>query len=786
MDRDLFAGMMAALKSTTLVAAGIAASIACGDAEGSRVADAGSMSRGPLGAESPAARTQDSTVAAAERALAQGRPWHATELLAPVVRDSARRTPHVVLLAATAAAEWRGWRQVRELLGAEGWVDSLEHGRGRALMARAALGLGEDSAAVMHGTLAASAAGDDRERGVRLVLLARALDRIEARDSARANYERAARLLPSVADWLQLRAAGVTTDSTERATMYAALGTGVARSRVANTEAIARERIGDIPGAIRAFAGIRMPVSALRLRAAITTDSGERAAVRSELVEVLGGRNIAASRTAVEILDSSFAPLTATEELAVGRALGTGSAGRSEIAFSQAFAADLGNSGDRFEHGQVLFRLGRHRDAAAAFARVRKPDPLAGTAAYQRARSLLYAGDGAGARSALRAVVRDHQGDSGAATALYLLADLATDDLRDSAARAAFRDVARQFPRHPLAPTAAFRGALIAYTSGSPRHAAAELDSLVARYPSSGEAAAGRYWAGRAWLLVGDTTRARQRWRDGVARDPQSYYGAVAARRLGQEPWAPPAALDSFAPFPALDTAFARIDLLDRLGMNVESGLEADALTSDAAESAERLLATAARFRDRGETARSIALAQLALGKGAPRDARAYRLIYPVVLRDVLVEESRATKLDPSLVAALIRQESRFVPEATSGAGARGLMQVMPDVGRILARSLSFPVWDPVLLYQPDVNAKLGTRHLADLFRQYETLPQILAAYNAGSSRVERWVTKAGVDDPEMFTERIPYVETRDYVRIVQRNRDLYRALYGWESALVP
>jgi soluble lytic murein transglycosylase len=578
----------------------------------------------------------------------------------------------------------------------------------------------------------------------------------------------------------------VTPDSAARTTMYAALATEVARARVANTEALARERTGDIPGAIRAFADLRMPVSALRLRAAIATDSAERGAVRRELVQILGGRSGAAIRTAVEVLDSSFAPLTPAEELAVARGLGLGSATRSQAAFSRAFAAGLGNARDRFEHGQILFRLGRHREAATAFGRVRKPDPLAGTAAYQRARSLLYAGDGTAAREALRGVLRDHPRDSGAATALYLLADLATDDLRDAPARDAFRELARRFPRHPLAPTAAFRGALIAYTSDNPRRAAVELDSVVTRYPSSSEAAAARYWAGRAWAAVDDTARARQRWRESTTRDPQSYYGAMAARRLGEVPWAPPAAADSFVHFPALDTAFARIDLLNRLGMEVEAGLEADALTTAAAESAERLLATAARFRDRGQTARSIGLAQLAIGKGAARDARVYRLIYPVVLRDVLVEESRATKLDPSLVAALIRQESRFVPEATSAAGARGLMQVMPDVGRILARAMAFPVWDPVLLYQADVNAKLGTRHLADLFREYDTLPEILAAYNAGSSRVERWNTKAGVDDPEMFTERIPYVETRDYVRIVQRNQELYRALYGWESALVP
>ena len=769
-----------------ILAAALVTALGCGgDAEGSRV----QARDGTPGATQPSTerRTRrDTIVAEAERALEQRRPWHATELLAPIVADSSRRTPQIVLLAATAAAEWRGWRQVRELLASATWIDTLEGGRGRALLTRAALGLGEDSGAVTHARLAADAATDDRERGIRLVLLARAFDRIDARDSARENYERAARLLPSATDWLVLRAAGVTADSTARSAMYATLTTEPSRARIASTDALARERTGDIPGAIRSFAALRMPIAALRLRATVATDSAERAGIRRELVAALSGGNVTVARTAVAILDERFAPLTAAEELAVGRALGLASAARAQTAFARAFAGNLGTTADRFEHGQVLFRLGRHREAAAAFARVRPPEARAGAAAYQHARSLLYAGDGGAARTALRGVVRDFPRDDASATALYLLADLATDDLRDAAARDAFREVARRFPGHSLAPTAAFRGALIAYTNGNPRTAAGELDSLVTRYASSAEAPAARYWAGRAWAAVGDTARARQRWRDNVARDPQSYYGAVAARRLGQEPWAPPMAADSFVALPALDTAFARIDLLERLGMEVEAGHEADALVTAASESAERLLATAARFRDRGHSSRAISLAQLAIGKGAARDARTYRLLYPVVLRDVLLEESKATKLDPSLVAALIRQESRFVPDATSPAGARGLMQVMPDVGRILARSLAFPVWDPVLLYQPDVNAKLGTRHLADLFREYDELPQILAAYNAGGSRVERWKTKAGVDDPEMFTERIPYVETRDYVRIVQRNRDLYRALYGWESALIP
>ena len=107
-------------------------------------------------------------------------------------------------------------------------------------------------------------------------------------------------------------------------------------------------------------------------------------------------------------------------------------------------------------------------------------------------------------------------------------------------------------------------------------------------------------------------------------------------------------------------------------------------------------------------------------------------------------------------------------------------MQVMPTVGRALARAAAFPLWNPVLLYQPDVNLELGTRHLAELVRRYPQTVRVLAAYNAGTTPVDLWAAKVGVADEELFAERIPYRETRDYVRIIQRNEDMYRALYGF------
>jgi len=232
---------------------------------------------------------------------------------------------------------------------------------------------------------------------------------------------------------------------------------------------------------------------------------------------------------------------------------------------------------------------------------------------------------------------------------------------------------------------------------------------------------------------------------------------------------------------PDVDSALTRAALLERLGMPDEAGWEYDRIVREADRSVDRLLATANALRAAGYAYQGIRLARRALARGVPADARLYRLLYPVVQTRALIAECAAQGLDPTLVAALIRQESSFNPGATSAVGARGLMQVMPDVGGTVARGLGFFQWDPVLLWQPDVSITIGTVHLADLRRRYTDLTRILAAYNAGISRVDRWDLKLGVEDPEVFAERIPFAETRDYVRIIQRNRDLYRVLYDWK-----
>ena len=731
------------------------------------------------------ARSTDPAARAAATALAERRPWRATRELAPALADSARRTPEILLLAATAASEWGGWDRVTRLLDGAPWVDTLAGGRGRTLLALAALARNADSAALAHTRVAAQLPGTDSERSLRTVLHARALDRANMRDSARVAYEAASRMLPIARDWLVLRAAGVTADSAARADYYASVANPVARQRMPLAEAVTLERLGQTARAAEAHAAIGNRASALRLRLYSAPDAAARSAIRRELVSIVSTRPATTeARTATEVLDASFAPLAAAEQLAVARSAARGGpTGRAASAYAAAFKGGMGTAQDRFTYGGVLMRLNRNREAAAQYARVKAPASLAGDAAYQRARALLRAGSTTESRAALRAILRTRPSDTSAASsALLLLGDLATDDGRDDDARAAFRDLARRYPTSTHAAAARFRAAIIAYASGNPRTAAAEMDTIWTRYPRSSEAVAAGYWSARGWGRAGDSTRARERWREVIARDALSYYSMLSARRLGEAPWAPPPRADSFPTVARVDSVMARAELLERLGMDLEARLEYESAQTPADSSVETLLATAKAFRDREMSTRAIQLGWRLVRRGE-NDARAYRLVYPLIHQDALLATAAEHDLDPSLMAALIRQESSFNPAATSGAGARGLMQVMPSLGQSLARTLRYPEWDAALLYEPDVNIQLGAIHLRDLDRTYKEVVHLLAAYNAGGSRVTRWRRKQGVEDPEIFAERIPFVETRDYVRIVQRNQALYRALYEWGPA---
>ncbi len=617
-----------------------------------------------------------------------------------------------------------------------------------------------------------------------------------------------------------MRAAGVTSDSALRAADYALVQSPEARARVPWTEAEARERTGDPSGAARLYDALGATVDGFRVDAELASAAGDTlaaAALRERVFAFLAAHPGASeARGAIELADRLFAPLTLVEERAVARSAAlVGPLARAAAAFERVGAGGAGGAGaagaaggaaapgaglsaaDVLSYGSVLLRLRRNDDAERVFAdlatrRIRGATaPEVHVAQFQLGRARLAAGDKAGARTVLRALVRGAPRDTMTAHALVLLADLAADAGDDRGARDAFVAAAQRFPKSSVAVSAAFRAALVAFVAGRARTAALEWDALARRHSASAEATAASYWGGRGWAAAGRAAMARDRWRLVLLRDPLSYYAMLAARRLGAVSSLPPFDADTGTePLPPpLDSILARALALETLGMAVEAQFEMAHAAARAPDRPGLLEAVGMAFVRIGDPARAVVLGRRLLDRSAAgrdslrRDIRFYHLLYPLRYADTVRLAAHAAGLDPALVAALIRQESTFNPRAVSVSGARGLMQIMPAIGRGLARAHGIPgadPWDPTVLDQPQVSIALGTTHLATfLGLEAGDVARGLAAYNAGPSRVADWVLRRGVADDEVFVERIAFGETRDYVRAILRGREIYAAVYG-------
>jgi len=151
---------------------------------------------------------------------------------------------------------------------------------------------------------------------------------------------------------------------------------------------------------------------------------------------------------------------------------------------------------------------------------------------------------------------------------------------------------------------------------------------------------------------------------------------------------------------------------------------------------------------------------------------------YPLAYTGLVSQNAAANTLSEGLIYALIRAESGFSPTTKSHAGAIGLMQMMPATARQTAREKG--TFNPQRLTVPEYNIRLGTRHLRDLMKTYDgDVLFVAAAYNAGSTALERWRKSFRGLKKDEFIESIPYQETRDYVKKVYASAATYRQLYG-------
>ncbi len=302
-------------------------------------------------------------------------------------------------------------------------------------------------------------------------------------------------------------------------------------------------------------------------------------------------------------------------------------------------------------------------------------------------------------------------------------------------------------------------------------------------YPESSFSRAGSYWTGRAHQKLGQTARAREIFERVAAVEVTDFYRRHALAQLGPGPAPEPERAVPEGPWPR-DPLLARAELLSDLGLDAVALTEMRSLAGSAEKSALHALEALvlARRGERRQSIISLWRAFPSLGDPGPSSLPdlARRLFLPLDYREIVDRHARAQGIPTHLVFGMIRQESAFDASATSRAGARGLMQLMPTTGRELAHRMGLP-FSTGRLSEPDYSVRLGTAYFRQVLGMFDHNEELaLAGYNAGPYRIKRLWRNAG-QDPELdtFLEGLDLDETRTYVKRVLLFADGYRRLYA-------
>jgi soluble lytic murein transglycosylase len=351
------------------------------------------------------------------------------------------------------------------------------------------------------------------------------------------------------------------------------------------------------------------------------------------------------------------------------------------------------------------------------------------------------------------------------------------------------------FPNSTYAPSAHWRTAWMNYRIRNYPEAARLMDEQIVRYPGGLEIPATLYWRGRIYEDEEHNFPQAVNYYRRLSDVYADYYYANLARQrlavLGAQPAlapAPPLSAANKAPAPDLtgdlpenDTHLIKARLLANAALNEYIAPEIAASPTSAEWGA---LAQAEIYVSYGEVTRAL---QSMKRSGIsfftmPMDqvpAIYWQLMFPQPYWKELVANAGDNGLDPYLIASLIRQESEFNPAAISPANAYGLMQLLPSVGKSLAKKHGVKGFATNQLLDPTINLELGTINLKQAIDRYGgQVEYALAAYNAGDTPVRQWLASNDYKDVPEFVESIPYSETREYVQAILRNREIYRALY--------
>lgn len=719
--------------------------------------------------------------ASPESLVAAGRFWHALRAARPLPApprplEAGEAELHLAIAEALGA-----WSQVDGMVARVRGADTIP-----ALLLLAARRDEQAerwrAAAARYRRLAGLPAASPAARAVAAVQLAVSFERQELPDSAAAAWRRAAQVLPPLEDWMALRRAEMEPDTALAFATVAKMRSPAAAAGADDFIASRRVAAGNLAGALALYLRRNRPLDAARVEVAM----GRQDVARRRVDRLLtADPSQAAALLAANFLVAEFRSQTPAELLGIARAYRA----RGGLPTAERYARRAAAASDTGVAAWVevaLIAAARQRpaearaalDSGAAAARG-QPGASATLLAAARVRVLAAGGRWADADSTIARLARANPGDSAVAAAALFLADRARVRGADDTALALNLLLARAFGGTAAGALARFRLALAAYAAGRRDSAASALAGVPARDTSAWLGRAVQYWVGRVALERGDPSAA-QSLRALAAAAPTDYYGVRARELLGDSlvlaadsgSGSGPSELDP-------GTAAERVRLLAAVGLEAEARAEAMGWTSDTTASPAVLAAAGTAAAAAGFGREAVLLGDAARSRG-PLTRAVAEALFPRPYWAVIEGESAEACVDPLLMAAIVRQESRFQPLARSRAGARGLSQLEPRTAREISSRLRLPPWEAPLLDVPDFNLHLGARYLRERMA-HGPLPLhvLIASFNAGAARLAQWPAWPEFPDPDLFIERLSVAETRDYVRNVYANYAWYRRLYG-------
>lgn len=737
----------------------------------------------------------------ADSALAEfeaGRFWHAARML----RDegAAAGKPEDVLLLARAEAGWGNWSAVAELLDGAEWLSEESDAIGLYILGRAWEAQGQwEEAAESYGRYVDLGSLGTTRHHASIVRRTRSLWKSGERE---ASFISLRQLEPHLGaqSWTALEIAlGEARDGNASSVedLLGMIEQPLAQLSSWRLLPDALFEAGDLIGATEAFRqayqqlnGDRRATAAIEL-AELLLAGGDTATARGLLLEGLEEAPGAfRDRAAAELFDLGDTDRELTLELA--RILDRAGDGRRALTGYDRVVALSANTIDgvsvplpmRVERARLMGTVQtRQEEAIQEFRAIRDvttDDRIGGRNLELWAQLRRRQGLDEHVRTLRRWLLEEHPNSSEAAEVAWSRASQADSRGELDSALRQYAVLSSNARTHARAGQARMRSGQI-YLGRSDRvQAAGVFEGYLEDFPEGRRWQEASYWAGRMRMELGDTSAAEKHIRQIKTRDPVSYYAVIGAELLGELYTMNVSDADDPAIPPWLNRGLSDIDLFTEAGLEQAAVAEIDRLREVARTSKNDMLGLAEGLIARGRTIDGINLGWALRDEGHEWDSRLIRVAFPLPYLDLIRREAMEWGVDPIILAAIIRQESAFKADIVSRAGAIGLMQVMPPTGAQLARVHGPSDFQEAHLASPEVSLHLGAAYFVEMSARYDgVLPLILSAYNAGPTRATRWKQYPEISDLLRFTERIPFVETRGYVKNVRRNLGIYGVLYG-------